>query len=245
MTARSRVVFALAAGALGPPAVAAVLSPFRGDFADPAAALVLTGVVVAVATFGDRLAGVIGSLSAGAWFDFFVTKPYDRFAISSLRDIETTIALVIVGVAVTEIAVRGRQHYTLAEREGNLLAAIRDVSELVATGASTDIVIATATSSLEEVLGVEACRFEAVPLHERRLRLARTGEVQLGASLQDSTAGLPSGELEVVAQHANRSYGVFVVQLPPAHHLTIEQRVAALALADQVGAALATPQAVA
>jgi K+-sensing histidine kinase KdpD len=245
MTARPRVVVALTAGVLAPPLVAFALSPFRGDFADPAAALILTGVVAAVAMFGNRLAGVLAALSAGASFDFFVTKPYDRLSISSVRDVETTIALVLVGIAVTEIAVRGRQHHAVAQREGNLLACIRDVSELVATGASTDLVITTATSSLEEVLGVDGCRFEAVPLRERRLRLARTGEVQLGTNLQDSARGLPSGELEIVALHANRPYGVFVVQLPPAHPLTIEQRVAALALADQVGSALATSQAVA
>ena len=69
-------------GLILPVAVAAALVPFRGNFASPAAALVLVLVVVAVASFGSRFAGALAALSAAAWFDFFLTKPYERFTIT-------------------------------------------------------------------------------------------------------------------------------------------------------------------
>ena len=52
-----------------PLAVAAALVPFRSNFALPASALVLVLVVVAIGSFGSRLAGVLAALSAAAWFE--------------------------------------------------------------------------------------------------------------------------------------------------------------------------------
>ena len=48
------------------------------------------------------------------WFDFFLTRPYDRFAISHRPDLETTIAIFVVGVLVTELAARSRRHWQAA-----------------------------------------------------------------------------------------------------------------------------------
>ena len=97
-------------GLLLPVGVSAILVPFRTTFALPAAALVLVLVVVAVGSFGNRLAGLIAALSSAAWFDFFLTKPYDTFNITYRPDLQTAIALLVVGLAVTEIAARSRGH---------------------------------------------------------------------------------------------------------------------------------------
>jgi hypothetical protein len=96
------------------PLVAALaLVPFRNHFANAAAALVLVAVVVGVAAFGERPSGWIASVSSCVWFDFFLTRPYERLSISSAKDVETTVALVVVGFAVTEIAVRSRRHFAV------------------------------------------------------------------------------------------------------------------------------------
>ena len=97
------------AGLAAPLALAALLVPFRGSFPNTDAALALILVVVAVAANGYRLAGILAAVSAAAWFDFFLTQPYERFAITRRADIETTILLLVIGVAVTEIAVWGRR----------------------------------------------------------------------------------------------------------------------------------------
>ena len=89
-------------GLLLPIAVSAALVPFRSDFALPASALVLVLVVVAVGSFGNRFAGLLAALSSAAWFDFFLTKPYETFNITYRPDLQTEISLLVVGLAITE-----------------------------------------------------------------------------------------------------------------------------------------------
>ncbi|HZC70734.1 MAG TPA: DUF4118 domain-containing protein [Jatrophihabitans sp.] len=100
---------AVGVGLVLPGAVSVALAPFRSSFHNTHAALVLVAVVVLVAANGHRVAGVTASASAAVWFDFFLTKPYERFSITHRADIETTVLLVAVGAAVTELAVRGRR----------------------------------------------------------------------------------------------------------------------------------------
>jgi hypothetical protein len=77
MTRRDTV--AVLAGLAAPLALAAVLVPFRGSFPNTDAALAMILVVVAAAGNGYRLAGILAAVSAAAWFDFFLTHPYERF----------------------------------------------------------------------------------------------------------------------------------------------------------------------
>ena len=96
-----RDILAVVAGLAAPLALAAILVPFRGSFPNTDAALALILVVVAVAANGYRLAGILAAVSAAAWFDFFLTRPYEQFAITRRADIETTVLLLVIGVAVT------------------------------------------------------------------------------------------------------------------------------------------------
>jgi K+-sensing histidine kinase KdpD len=240
MTKRRRA--ALIASLVAPVLIALVMVPFRERLANAAAALVLVAVVVAVAAFGDRRAGLVATVSAVAWFDFFLTRPYERFSISSAHDIETALALIVVGVAVTEIAVRSHRMYQIAMNEGDYLAAIRGLSDLVSNGASVETVISEATRELTDVLGARSCRFEpdgSAAMPGARPRLERTGEVELGDHRFDvATDGMPEGEVELMVQGRGRPCGRFVFTAAAGQPVSIEQRVAAIALADQVGAAL-------
>ena len=116
----SRDRLAVLAALAVPLALAAILIPFRTSFPNTDAALALILVVVAVAANGDRLAGVLAAVSAAVWFDFFLTRPYERFSITSRSDIETTVLLLVIGVAVTELAVWGRRQHTAAEQARRL-----------------------------------------------------------------------------------------------------------------------------
>ena len=138
---------ALLAALVGPLTLAAVLTPWRESFAHTDAALALVLVVVAVAANGDRLAGVVAALSAGVWFDFFLTAPYERFVINDRSDIETTVLLLLVGVAVTELAVWGRRQQAEASRQAGYFAGIQDAADAVATGTSPTMVIDTSAVS--------------------------------------------------------------------------------------------------
>ncbi len=229
----------ISCGLVLPICAALVLVPFRDHFANAAAALALVAVVVGVAAFGDRLAGGLAAVSSCVWFDFFLTRPYERFSIASAHDVETTVSLLVVGLAVTEIAVRSRQHFAVAMAEGNFLALIRDVSELVAGGAPAESVISAARQDLVELLLLNDCRFDTSGPHAHRPQLLRSGEIELGDQRFDvERRGLPAGEIEVVVQSHDHAYGAFVMTVGDRGGVSIERRVVALVLADQVGAAL-------
>ncbi len=71
------------------------------------------------------------------WFDFFLTQPYQRFTITRRTDIETTVLLLAVGVAVTEIAVGGRRQHAAASKRAGYLDGINAATcRAVATGDS-------------------------------------------------------------------------------------------------------------
>jgi len=127
---------AILVGLAAPLALAAVLIPFRASFPNTDAALAMLLVVVTVAANGYRLAAVLAALSAAVWFDFFLTQPYERFTITRRTDIETTVLLLAIGVAVTEIAVWGRCQHAAASRRAGYLDGINAAAKAVATGDS-------------------------------------------------------------------------------------------------------------
>lgn len=122
---------AILAGLVAPLGIAAALIPLRSTFAATAAALVLVAVAVAVAANGSRAAGFLAALSASLWFDFFLTRPYERFAISHRPDIETAISLFVVGIAVAELAARNRLHHRATIEESDHVGLIYYLSDLL------------------------------------------------------------------------------------------------------------------
>ncbi len=95
----SRDSAAVLAGLLAPLMVSAILLPWRASWSNTNVALLLVVVVVAVASIGNRFAGALAAVSAAAWFDFFFTRPYERFTIHGSADITTAILLLAVAPA--------------------------------------------------------------------------------------------------------------------------------------------------
>ena len=238
---RDRV--ALAAAVLGPPALAGVLAPFRASFANADAALVLVLIVVAVAANGYRLAGVLAALSAGVWFDFFLTAPYETFVINDRTDIETTVLLLLVGSAVTELAVWGRRQQAEAGRQAGYFAGIQDAADAVASGTSPTVVIDQVCDQLTRIFGLRRCRFDygrgVVGGDHPRLR--PDGQVAWRGGVYDvDRDGLPSDrEIELLLSGGGGYRGAFLLSANPDSHPSLAQRLVAVALADRAGAALA------
>jgi K+-sensing histidine kinase KdpD len=156
----SRGQVATVAGLAAPLVLTAVLIPFRGSLPNTDAALALVLVVVAVAAAGRRPAGVLAAVSAGVWFDFFLTVPYERLTITRRPDIETTVLILAVGIAVTEIAVRGRRHHAAAARRAGYLDGIGAAARAVAAGTDPQQLIGQVCDQLTRLLGLSACRFQ-------------------------------------------------------------------------------------
>ncbi|MGW2649061.1 DUF4118 domain-containing protein [Streptomyces sp. NPDC001393] len=94
---------ALAAALACPLLVALILIPFRGNVSSTNLSLVLVMVIVAVAALGNRPAGALAALSAAAWYDFFLTRPYEGFDITRGGDLATTILILAVGLVVSQL----------------------------------------------------------------------------------------------------------------------------------------------
>lgn len=236
---RDRVVVLV--GVLGPFVVSAALVPFRDSFANTNAALVLVLVIVAVATSGNRPAGVLAAVSAGIWFDFFLTRPYERLTIANQTDIETTALLIAVGVGVTELAAWGLRQHALADRDAGYLAGIRTAAEVVASGRSSGDLVREVSGQLMAVLGLRVCLFQyGVAGLGQPARLRDDGRIQWqGADWDVDRKGLPVDcEIEMLVENNGRLRGRFLFSAAPDSRPSIAQRLVAVTLAAQVGASL-------
>ncbi|MEY9967836.1 K+-sensing histidine kinase KdpD [Streptacidiphilus sp. MAP12-16] len=241
MAARwNRDRLALAGALLAPPAAAALLIPFRSTLPGADAALILVVVVVAVAANGDRLAGVLASLSAGVWFDFFLTRPYEHFTITSSADIRTTVLLLVVGLAVTELAVRGRKLRRIVHSGNEHAAGVRTTAELVASGAGESAVIDQVAVQLTELLALRGCRFHSGHREGFPPLLRPDGSVLWGAARWDvENLGLAADEIELPTRCRGETFGRFMLLPTPGTAPSLAARKAAVVLADLVGAMLA------
>jgi K+-sensing histidine kinase KdpD len=234
---------AVLAGLAAPLALAAILVPFRTSFPNTDAALALILVVVAVAANGDRLAGILAAVSAAVWFDFFLTKPYERFTITSRTDVETTVLLLVIGLAVTELAVWGRRQHATASRRAGYLDGINSAAQAVAEGGSPTALIEQITAQLTQLLSLRSCRFQyGVAGIGQPARLQHDGSVTVRNRAWDVDAeGFPGeADVELLVESGGLFQGRFLMTPAPGARPTLEQRLLAVAFADQVGAALAT-----
>ncbi|WP_329320503.1 DUF4118 domain-containing protein [Streptomyces sp. NBC_01262] len=232
---------AIVAAVVAPLAVAAVLVPFRGSFSNTNAALVLVVVVVAVAAIGNRLAGALAALSAAVWFDFFLTVPYERFTITRSADVTTAVLLLAVGLAVSQLAARARRLQIIAITDAGYLSQIRDTAELAQSSTGPDAVVDQVRHQLTGLLQLSGCRFEYGSLLGHPPRLEQDGTVVSGRTRWDvDRLGLPDEEVELRAFAGGRFLGRFMMRPAPGAAPSLQARLVAVTLANQVGVALST-----
>lgn len=237
--ARYRRALALLAAIAVPIGVAVLLVPFRGTFANTAAALVLVVVVLALAIAADRLTGVLASASAALWFDFFLTRPYERFAISHRPAIETTVAIVVVGLLVNELAATSHRRSRVSREEAHFLDTIRDLAALGAAATPGSEMVTSAATSLTDLLHLRACRFERVAPSPPLARLRADGDVEhVGLHWPVGEIGIPGPEAEIAAEWHGRVLGYFILTPTPGQPVALERRVVAVALATIAAARL-------
>jgi len=216
--------------------------PFRASFPNTDAALALILVIVAVAAFGSRLAGILAAVSAAVWFDFFLTRPYERFSITRAADIETTVLILVIGMAVTELSVWGHRQQLAAIRRAGYLEGINAAARAVAAGSSASVLIEDISRQLVRLLSLRSCRFErGVAGLGRPARIRSDGQVEAPGRpdvLPVDRDGLPA-TTELLVENHGVLQGRYLLTAEPSSRPTLEQRLVAVAFADQVGAALA------
>ncbi|MFI6647017.1 DUF4118 domain-containing protein [Streptomyces sp. NPDC050529] len=233
---------ALAAALVCPLAVAGILVPFRTHLTSTNGALILVVVVVAIAAVGNRAAGLLAALSAAVWFDFFLTAPYQRFAIDDGDDIQTAVLLLVVGLIVSQLAAHARRLQVIAITDADHLATIRATAQLARSATSPDAVVEHVRGELIRLLDLQGCRFEYGTLLGRPPRLEQNGDVVAGRRTWDSARrGQPQEEIELRATGNGHYYGRFML-LPPAgtEPAPLQARLVAVTLANLTGTTLAT-----
>jgi len=228
--------------AVAPLVACAVLSPFRDTNGNTNAALGLVLLIVAAAATGIRAAGLVAALSSAAWFDFFLTEPYNQFVIADRADIEMAVLLMLVGAAVTEIALWGRRQQARASRERGYLDGVLSTAATVGAGrSSTRSLIDRVCAQIVDVLHIDECRYDHGGDHVIATLNNDTTVTYNGGSYDVGRFGLPTDtEIALPVESGGVAHGRFLLTaatqiVRPTH----EQLRVAIALADQVGAALA------
>ena len=234
---RDRVTIVAAIAA--PLAAAVILLPWRSSWSNTNVALLLVVVVVAVAALGNRAAGALAALGAGAWFDFFFTVPYQRFTIRSSADVTTFILLLAVGVTVSQLAARTRRLKVITITDATYLARIHETAALAQSAVSAQSVVDHVRKQLTDVLGLRDCRFEYGMLIGHPPRLEQDGTIVTRyGHLDVELAGMPAEEVELRTFGNGQYYGRFMLTPTPGSTPTRQARLVAVTLADLAGRAL-------
>jgi hypothetical protein len=238
---RSTVGYVIAG--IGPIAVAALLTLVRDDVDNANLALVMVLIVVTAGAVGGRGPGLFAAVVATLSYDFFLTRPYLSMQIDSTDDIETTIILLVIGLVVGQIGVVARRRRSEAERGSEEIARLHRVAERAASGTSIDDLVTDVCGEVEELLHLERCTFESPPLGPPLARLERGGAVT-GTSERRFVGGafaLPAEGVEVPVLGRGRQLGRLVLEPgdDPSRGVSVEERIVAIALSDQLGAAMA------
>jgi hypothetical protein len=241
---RTALYAGYAIGALLPLAVAAILIPLRDDIVTANVALILVLVVVLAAATGGWKAGALSAIVTTLTFDFWFTTPYLSLKIEKADDVETAALLLAVGVCVGLIASRTRIAWRAADKTRSEITRIHRVAELSARGADPADILMAAQAELIGLLHLHECRFEPgvgagyLPRIERNGALTGTDTHYYAHG--DGQLELPRLGVELPVWSRGQPVGQFVLGPTPGVGVSLEQRVVAVAIADQVGAVLVT-----
>lgn len=241
MTRRWTALAWVAVAIVVPFAVSVLLLPLRHRLDNTTMALLLVVSIVAVATCGRRLPAAVAALSAAAAFDLFYTHPYVSLRINSSNDFETGLALLLVGLAVGELAARGRRYRAKADARSEELQRLHDIAGQVVLENTSDFVVMNVAMQLAQQLDLADCRLE-LEYHDERIppHVDRSGIVWWGPNVWDTHRwGLPPWGVELPVWGHGRQIGRFFLVPHDARPVEAEALSNAVALADQAGAALA------
>jgi K+-sensing histidine kinase KdpD len=230
-----RELVGIAVGTLGSIALGALLVLVRGEIIPANAALALVLPVI-----GGRRAGIAGAIVAALSFDFFFTTPYLSLKIEHHNDIETTFILLVVALVVAEIGIRARLNRGDAQTSKSELDRLYRIAEIAArTPDPADVVLAVQAECIG-LFGLEDCFYEA-SASSVLPRLGRNGAIEDATlKLHGRDFVLPEEGIELPVRARGSSFGRLVLVAAPNTPASMEQRRVAVALADELGLALAS-----
>ena len=211
-----------------------------GEIANANVALVLVLAVLVGALIGGRLGGATTALVAAASFDFFHTRPYNSLKIISAADVEATVLLLLVALAVAEVAVRLERVRVRLRDDGRQLRRLHRVAEMAAGGEHLDDLLLAITAELIETFRLRDCWFERPPYVATFPRMERNGTVIATEHwYARGELELPRDGVELCVIGGGVTLGRFVLVPTRGVGVSAERRIIGIALADQLGVAMA------
>ena len=231
--------FGIAFGALAVLGAAAALVGVRDQVSNTPVALVLVVFVLLAGVAGGRAAGVTTALVAALSFDFFHTTPYNSLKIDNRTDLETALILLVIGILVGEIGAWTRRSRLALEEDRRELRRIHRVAELAAHGEGVHDLTSAVAAELSAGLRLRACHFEPAPYGPPLAALSRRGVLDSGPHWHGDGFELPPEGVELTVLGRGVPMGRFVLEPTPGVGVSRDRRIAAVALADQLGSVLA------
>lgn len=233
------VVAGLGLAALGPLVVASLLVIVRDHMARSNAALVFVIVVVLAAALGGRWAGFTAAVISAMSYDFFLTRPYGSLKIDEVEDLVATVLLLTVGLIVGEVVVWAHRGHRQSKRGQEEITRLHRVAEQVASGARAHDVLESVRAELSDLLSLRSCTFEQPPFGAPLPRLGRNGSLDIPRRrIVRGEFALPVEGVEIPVLGRGRQVGRLVLEPEPDVGVSIEERVVAVAISDQLGAAV-------
>jgi hypothetical protein len=144
-------------------------------------------------------------------------------------------------VIVGQVAAVARAREAAVERRRDELAVLRRFAARAAGDATAVELTGAATAELTALLGLLACRFEWSPTGPVLPVLERSGHIDAPVkTLVDGEFALPAIGVRLPVAGRGRELGSIAMDPDPTRGVSVEERVVAVALADQLGAALAS-----
>jgi len=229
---------------LGTLALSVAMIPLRPHLHNDNMALALVLPVLIAGVTGGRWPGALSAVAAALCFDFFFTQPYQSLRISSGNDIASIVVLLIVAFISAEVGIRARRGGHSARESRTDLDRLYRVIELAARGGDIEDVVSSARAELIGLFGLVDCAFETTESESALPRLGIRGAVegtQLVATHSDFV--LPPGGVELPVVGRGRVFGRLVLFASESVRTSLQKRLVAVAIADELGITLATKSA--
>ena len=220
--------------------LASVLVPLRSHLPNAEFALALVIPVLLAGTLAGRVAGTVTAVVAALCFDFMFTQPYLSLRIESKDDVATFVMLLIVALLAAEVGIRARRGSASARESRAELARLLRVAELSASGAELDDVVSSARAELIGLFDLLDCIYEEERQGPELPRLGHRGALENSPLVAWGEFVLPTGGVEVPVRGRGRELGRLVLYAPDATRASLDKRLVAVAIADELGLSLAS-----
>jgi len=224
-----------------PLAAALLMVPVRTHTQASNLALVMVAVVAVTAVPGFRAAAIAAGVSAGVWFDFFLTRPYQTLSIQRSADVQTAVLMTAVAALVGAVASRRRRAGQKAQRSGDEVVNLYVTAQMLSAGSQPPMVLDTIATQLKDLLHLSGCEFDPGRPSVTEPMINRAGGLDWrDHSWSLSHHGWPAVAVSLPVDSAGKRAGRFLLYGPATKEsVTLDQLLTGLALADLAGAALA------